>query len=129
LDEQRSERFRGEIIQLVRQSGCRMTRNSLGAPREREWYKNDSFLALRPASEKKADRTPFLLRTRNYNVTLSGTMANVAQLLAELSRKDYLLHAAGFSMQKADDENTVVLELELILIELARPTPPARATA
>jgi hypothetical protein len=128
MDEERSERFRGEIVQLVRQSGCRLTRNTLGPAREREWHKNDNFLAVRPVSNKK-DQTPFVLRTRQYSLTITGTMGNIVQLLADLSEKDYLIHAAGFTMRQADDEvNSVVLEMELILIELARPVP-TRKTA
>lgn len=127
MTEQRVEQLRTEIVQLVRDAGCGLRRIRLGEPRERTWAKDDNVLQTRTVADK-SKATPFVLRTRQFGVSVTGPMANVSQLLAELNRRTYLMHAAGFTMQKSDEsDETVELELELLLIELARPTPKAPA--
>ncbi len=121
MTEERVQQFRSELVQLARVSNCRMRRIRVGEPREREWYKNDNPLALRPVSDK-SEKTPFVLRTRQFNVSVTGSLAGVTQMLTELGKKNFLMHASGLTLQKSEeDTDNVVLDLEMLLIELARP--------
>ncbi|MBM3999571.1 MAG: hypothetical protein FJ297_08555 [Planctomycetes bacterium] len=123
MTEERVQQFRNELVQLARVHNCRMRRMRVGEPREREWYKDDHPLALRPVSDK-AEKTPFVLRTRQFSVSVSGTLAGVSGLLADLAKKNQLTHAAGLKLQKSEEEGDhVVLDLEMLLIELAKPEP------
>lgn len=119
----RVEHLRTEVVQLVRDAGCGMRRIRLSEPRERAWSKDDNVLNARPVADK-SKATPFVLRTRQFTVSVTGPVHNVHQLLAELSRKNYLIHATGFTMQKSDEsDESVELELELLLIELTKAAP------
>lgn len=122
---EQAQLFRDELIQLADRCKCSI-RSSKLAPetREREWYQEDTVLnAVKPVADK-AQKTPFVLRTRQLSLSVDGTNAQVAQLLMELSKKQHLMHATKFRMEKSDeDHDRIGLELEMILIELAKAPP------
>lgn len=127
MTDDRVEHLRTEVVQLVRDAGCGMRRIRLSEPRERAWNKDDNVLNTRVVADK-SKTTPFVLRTRQFAVSVTGPMQNVNRLLSELGHRNYLIHASGFTMQKSEEsDDTVELELELLLIELAKaqPKPPS----
>jgi len=130
MNAEQSQKFREDFVELVRQCGCVMGSNRLSPDtREREWYKEDNALNnVKPVSTK-AEKTPFVLRTRQFSVSVEGTHAQMFQLLEELGKKQHLIHATRFHLEKTDeDQDKVGLELDMILIELAKAAPkPAAA--
>ncbi len=127
MNDQRILQFRNELVGLVRECGCGLRRIRVGEPRQREWFKDDNPLALRPTGEK-LERTPFLLRTRSLSLSVTGSLANLARLLEAICRQDRLVHCTSFVLQRSDEDNElVVMEMELELFELARSTSPPSA--
>jgi len=127
---EQSQLFREQFVELVRQCGCAMVGNRLSPEtREREWYKEDRALSTVKPVSTKAEKTPFVLRTRQLSVSVEGSDTQIFKLLEELSKKGHLIHTSRFQMKKRDeDQEKVGLDLDMILIELAK-APPKPAAA
>jgi hypothetical protein len=127
MNDERIHQFRNELVALARECGCGLRRIRLGEPRQREWFRDDHPLALRPTGQK-LERTPFMLRNRTLSLSVTGSLANVVRLLEALGRQERLVHCSSMVMQRSEeDTELVVLELELELFELARSEPAPSA--
>jgi Tfp pilus assembly protein PilO len=125
--EERVAQLRSDLVSLARKCGCQLRRIRVEEPKEREWVKGDDPLAVRPASEK-AEKTPFVLRSRRLSVSVTGNLASIGQFLATVSAQELLVHTVSVTLQKSqEDAEQVMLELELVLLELAQRRPPQSA--
>ena len=119
FDGSRDGKFRSQIVELVRQSGCTMRRIHLGDDRYREWLgTGDDPLEDRPPSRAKGE-TPYYLETQQLTVSVEGNLTSAQQLLSQVLATDRLMHAASVSIRHADSGfGNVSLDLELLLFNL-----------
>lgn len=120
MTDDRVSQFRNDLVSLARRCGCQLRRVRVDEPREREWTQGDDPLAARPVSDR-ADKTPFVLRSRRFSVSVTGKLSGITEFLADLSQQRLLVHSSAMTLQKSnEDEEFVVLELELMMFELTR---------
>lgn len=114
------QRLRNQLVQLVRESGCQMRHIRVVEPVSRPWMKEDHPLEANRQTDPAA-ATPFELRTQQLSLSLTGSVAEIAQFLRKLSENDRLMHATSFQLQRSStDGKTAILQLELVLFDLAK---------
>jgi hypothetical protein len=112
-------RFRSQLVELVRESGCQIRRIEVGAPTTRPWKVGD-----RPLDEQAspdAPGTPFALEWRSVILGVDGAMTAVHDLLDRLEKEQTLSHPHRVQLNAASNGgDAVTLELELWLFALSR---------
>jgi len=118
--------FRQEIVDWARKAGCQVRRVRLESPRSRVWQKGDSLLGSATIQRKSAE-SPYVLKQQLLSVSVSGTLANIKDLFAQLHSTDRLVRSRGFSMLPSrDDRKQVVLNMELMLFDLTKSEVPPK---
>lgn len=112
-------RFRNRLVDMVRESGCRVRRISLGAVATRHWREDDLAL-LGPQADAGAD-TPFVLETRPVNVSVTGGLEEARRLLKKIESSGLLLHSRAIDMRPTGRAGAVQMELQLWCFALTRP--------
>ncbi len=111
--------FRGEVVDLARQTSCQIRRINAGESRQRPWKKGDNPLAsetLAPAEPK----TRFQLRSHVLSMAVSGKLPNVREFLGKLLKLNTLLYGSQFTLRPVEgNESETLLELECILFDLS----------
>jgi hypothetical protein len=121
--------FRGEVVELARQTMCRIHRIHAGESHQRPWRKGDHPLATEPLGAAPADGN-YRLRTQVITLTVSGKLANVREFLGRLVGLDAMICASRFTLRPAEsDPGETVLELECRLFDLGveEPKPVSRS--
>jgi len=112
--------FRNRLVEMTRESGCRVRRIQLGSPRTRRWYENDNPCKQIKAPER-GQETPFQLQTQPVALSAAGSLPQIKRLLAELHETGKMMHTKSFRLRPdGSNRKAVVLELELILYDLQK---------
>lgn len=116
-----THRFREELVELVRLSGCQMQRIDVGAPQRRAWAAGDDPLGEPRKDDKQRAASPYELSTRTLTLAVAGPLASVNTLVEGLRKLDKLLYVGSVSQRPADQERTeIAMELELLLLSLEK---------
>lgn len=119
--------LRNELVELVRRSACSLRRIELSPPARRPWVNDDDPLAA-AAPSRKAEPTPYTLRTQRIVISASGPLANLQEVLAQLRKNDKLMHTRTFLLRPADEAGKeVIMELEVMVFGLEENANPASA--
>lgn len=111
--------FRNELVNLVRESGCQVRRIGVGAVRTRKWHEKDYPLA-EPRGNVGAE-TPFSLETRPVNLSVTGSMNEVRDLVGRVEKSGMMLHTRAIDLRPTGRDNHIVqVELELWCFALVR---------
>lgn len=120
VSEEGVHKFRNELVNLCRKTGCHLRRAQVSEPRSRAWHQDDSPLE-RTARRKKSPETGYDLVTHDFAFSVSGSVASVKQLLDEMGDQGKLLHTESFNLRPLGGKsNEVVLEVQISLYSLRR---------
>ena len=112
--------FRNRMVQLVRQSGCKMRRVRLGQPSRRRWRETDDPFIWKSVADAGAE-TQFDLRTQILSISLTGSVKQINNFLTKVHQLDSFIHTMNLSLQRSrEGEESAVLELDLLLLNLSR---------
>jgi len=123
VDEQRLAELRTNLVEMARNTGCSLRRLNVGAASSRPWYKEDNPIATAAGTgAQPADaKTGFTLQWWPVAVSLSGTDANLRNLLERMEADGMLMHTKSFEMHSASaGRKTLELDMELWYFSLAR---------
>jgi hypothetical protein len=115
--------LRTKLVELARDSGCSLRRLSVGTASSRPWYSGDNPIdAVASAGPKPADATTsFTLQWWPVTVSLSGTDANLRNLLDRMEADGMLMHTRSFEMHPSSEgRKTLDLDMELWYFNLVR---------
>jgi Tfp pilus assembly protein PilO len=114
------ERFREQLVEWVKASGCKLRRIKLAESRVRPWYDDDDPFDNRVRSDKDK-KSAFKLQTQQINVLVTGPLEKVVEFLTQVSEQDRMLHTGNFQLRKSTEDNSLVeMDLELILFDLVQ---------
>jgi hypothetical protein len=115
--------FRGEVVELARQTTCQIQRINAGESRQRPWRRGDNPLSVEPAGGAPPEGN-YVLRTQSLAITVSGKLANLRQFLERLLTRDVLIYGSQFTLRGGEgDPSEAVLELECRLFDLGVEEP------
>lgn len=119
--------LRGQLTDLVRQTGCQLRRIEVGAVSRRKWLADDHAIVPKPVA-KDAEFSAFKLRSQVVSLSVTGGMSNLKELLAKIDEMNKLMHTQRLQLRSAvipgqeDLKGTTTarlsLELELLLLGL-----------
>jgi hypothetical protein len=119
--------LRGQLTDLVRQTGCQLRRIEVAPAARRKWLSKDDALDQKLAP-KDAEQTPFKLRSQVVSLSVTGSMSNLKELLGQINGLDKLMHTQRLQLRSAttpgqEDRKSeavpkLMMELELLLLGL-----------
>lgn len=120
---ERIQQYRGEVVSLVRESGCQLQRIATGAVTRRPWLQKDDPLRTRQVNKSEQDRTGYELTAQPFTLTVTGNMRQIEHLLNRLQQQNCIAHTRSFALRPAGgNRNEITLDLELLLFDLADET-------
>jgi hypothetical protein len=122
---QRIDEFRGELVSLVRQSGCQIRRIQAGSSQTRKWLaKDDPLQSVAGGGGNATEETGFQLESQTFSLSVSGSLPRIKELLAALHARQYLAHTRSFALRPTGpDGKEASLDVELWLFDLVRKKP------
>ena len=124
VSEERTNEFRGLVVEIVRNSGCQVRRIHVGATQSRPWMKKDSALKKRTIGNKK-NETPYTLNSQSFVLEVTGTVTRLKNLLSELHEELNLAHTHSVMIRPmGQDGHEVEMQMELTLFDLERTQEP-----
>ncbi len=122
VDQDEVPEFRGQLVDMVRASGCSLRRLNVGAASTRPWHEGDDPLASRAdAKRNDDDDTDLDLQWRPVSISLSGSIASLQAFLQRLEAAGTLMHTKTFEMYPSSpSRHTVTLDMELWYFTLIR---------
>jgi hypothetical protein len=127
LSAEHVERFRSQVTEWVKESGCQLRRVKLAEAQFRPWYDDDQPLEAKTHSEKDT-KTPFKLRQQNLNLLVTGPMNKVSTFLARLGEQDLLVHTSSLQLRRSSEApQEVEMDLDLILFDLVQGEPQGKS--
>jgi hypothetical protein len=116
--------FREKMLELARTTGCQLRRARVGTPVLQAW--KEGATPLDPAASQGAE-TGYSLRSLPFSLAVSGPLASVKRLLAEIHDRQKLMHTKSFLLRpEATPSKDVLLDMELMLFELVESEPQPR---
>jgi hypothetical protein len=115
--------FRGEMVELARQTMCQVHRIHAGESQQRPWRKGDHPLAQERSPAAPAEGN-YRLHTQVITLTVSGKLAQVREFLGRLLGRDAMVCASRFLLRPSEtDPSEAILELECRLFDLGVEAP------
>ncbi|MBX7168053.1 MAG: hypothetical protein K1X74_17085 [Pirellulales bacterium] len=130
VDEGETFRFREELVELVRQSGCQMRRIDVDQPQRRRWQSGEDPLAAAAPAPNKQDPgpSPYELSTRRLTLAVSGPLSSVHALFDNLRALDKVLCLGNLHEQpEGPERKEIAVDIELIVLSLEKPAVAAGA--
>jgi hypothetical protein len=115
--------LRTKLVDLARDTGCSLRRLNVGSMASRPWYQGDNPIVTgAEATAKPADaKTPFTLQWWPVTVSLSGSNANLHNLLDRIDADGMFVHTRNLEVRPASmNRKTLNLDMELWYFNLAR---------
>lgn len=117
MDEDRAQQFRRQLVEMTRNSGCRLRTIRAEPPQRRVWRKGDDPTATRGTQGSK--ETQFQLRSQVISLSVSGPVGRVREILAELQATEQLMHTRRLALRpRGEQREEIILDLELLLLDL-----------
>ncbi len=127
---ERLHRFRGEVVEWVRQSGCQTRRIEVGDRRAVAW--KAGALPFEPPADlvSATESRPterLLVETQSLRLSVVGPLRHVKELLARLHATGKLLHTRQLTLGASGaDRKLVLLDLDVLLFDVKENQgPPA----
>lgn len=119
VDEEAVSEFRSRLIEIARDTGCRVRRISFGSTRSRQWYEDDNVMAT-DSSGADRKKTPFAVETRPVSLSVTGSTAAVKKLISRVRSDGIMQHMKFLEMRSAGkNRQSVQLDIELWCYALA----------
>jgi len=113
--------YRNKIVELIRESDCKVRRFEVSSPLSRPWIVNDNPLHPTEAKGSAVKKTPFVLVRRSVTLSVDGTMDNINQFLEKLQKDNTFAYVRRLDLHRVGQQGgAVAVELELWLFALDR---------
>jgi len=113
--------YRSKLVELIRDSDCKVRRIEVSNPTSRPWFANDDPLKKPVAKGSESKKTPFTLFRTSVALTLDGTMDNINGFLEKLHKEKTFAYPRRLELHGAGHQGgSVAIELELWLFALDR---------
>ena len=117
VSNENAQSLRGELVGMVRQSGCKMRRIRLGEPQSRIWRPDDDPIR----GSASSDESGFLLVKRSLALSVTGPMANIHQLLSRVHAIEKLAHCNKVAIKRQQGTGSeAAMEIEVVLFDLEK---------
>ena len=112
--------FRAKVVEIVREAGCQVRRVNAGEVQSRVWLKDDSPLE-KGRRAKKSDETKFVLQSQPFQLTVTGSMPQLTQLLARINELDKISHTRHLMVRPTGRDGVELeMQLELVFFDLQK---------
>lgn len=122
VNEESLTTLRGKLVDLAKEAGCSIRKLSVGSMSSRAWQPGDDPKAP-VASHKPGDNTTsnFQLEWRPVMVSVSGTSANLRNMIDKVAESGMLMHTKSLDLYASSPtRQALTLDLELWYFTLAR---------
>ena len=114
-------RYRSELVELVRRKGCQVRRIDVSKPAIRPWHKQDDPLKNAVSGGETKNKTPFSLERRSVVLLVDGTVGSVQDLLKGIYEGKTFAYPRRLQLQSTNaNDDKVTLELEMWIFALSR---------
>jgi hypothetical protein len=121
VDEQSLPTLREKLMDLAKEAGCSIRRLNVGAATSRPWTPNDNPIGPHNEPVKTESNASFLLEWRPVSISLSGTSANLRNLVNRVTGAGMLMHTKTLEMYPSSaTRQTLTLDMEIWYFTLAR---------
>jgi hypothetical protein len=121
VDEASMPVLRGKLVDLAKEAGCSIRRLNVGAASSRAWKPGDNPIAATGDPKTSESKSGFLLEWRPVSLSLSGTSANLRNMVERIAAAGMLMHTKSFEMYPSSPtRQSLTLDLELWYYTLAR---------
>lgn len=98
VDDGRLPALRDQLVELARQTGCSLRRLNVGETMSRPWYANDTPTDQRPDAKGRESQTNFTLQWRPVSISVSGSVADLRNLLEKIKAENMLVYTKSFEI-------------------------------
>ncbi len=113
--------YRSKLVDLIRDSDCKVRRFDVGVPIARPWIENDNPLKSTKSKGSADKKTPFTLERRSVALTVDGPMDNIIGFLEKLQEDKSFAYPRRLKLHSIGRQGgSVAVELELWLFALNR---------
>jgi len=114
VDEERLPALRDRLVELARETRCSLRRLNVGEPMSRPWYANDSPTDQRPDAKGKESETHFALQWRPIALSVSGSVADLRNLLEKIKADNMLVYTKSFEIYPSSvSRKSLTMDLDL----------------
>ena len=116
--EKELQSFRERVIELARDSGCRVRTVRVDPMATRPWKKGEAVLSTTTVSATA--KAPYTLSSQPVHLSVSGGIEGLKLLLEQLQRDGKLMHTKGFQLKPAGqtEPGQLIMDLDLLLFDL-----------
>ena len=123
VSEANAQGLRGNLVEMVRQTGCTMRQIRFGEPIRRDWTTADDPVRGGSAAER-GEKTPYQLEARQISLSVTGSMANLHEFMAQIHRLDQFIHTKSVALKRAEDGgNAAIMDMDVLLFDLVKKPP------
>jgi hypothetical protein len=120
VDDESMAALRGKLVDLAKETRCGVRRINVGAAVTRPWKPGDDPIGS-PGVRQGDAGSPFQLEWRPVSVSLSGSSADLRNMLERINELQMLMHAKSFEMYPSGpNRQSLTLDLELWYFTLSR---------
>jgi len=104
--------YRSRLVELIRDSDCKVRRLEVSAPTARPWLENDDPLKKTVAKRPAAKKTPFTLLRSRVALTVDGPMENINGFLEKLHQEKTFAYPHRLELHRVGHQGgSVAVEL------------------
>jgi hypothetical protein len=113
--------LRGKLVDLAKETGCSIRRISPGNTMTRAWSPGEDPINPDATIKQNEPGSNFKLEWRPITLSISGSTANLQNLVQRIAENGMLMHTKSFEMYPSSaNRQTLTLDLELWYFTLAR---------
>ena len=113
--------LRGKLVDLAKETGCSIRRISPGNTMTRTWSPGEDPTVPSATTKPTVPSSNFKLEWRPISLSLSGSTANLQNMVQRIAASGMLMHTKSFEMYPSSANRlTQTLDLELWYFTLAR---------
>jgi hypothetical protein len=121
VDEESLPALREKLVDLAKEAGCSIRRLNVGAASTRPWSPGDSPITPTSDPKRNESNAGFQLEWRPVSISLSGTSANLRNMVERVAAAGMLMHTKSFEMfPSSPSRQSLTLDMELWYFTLAR---------
>ncbi len=121
IDAEQAERFRDQIVELVRTSDCRLRNLTLGERSHRRWMQDDNPLSDGDFNRFDDEKymTPYDLESQPLELVVSGSFECIQELLSKTQALPRLFSTQSLEIHTDQSHSEITLQWELKLLVLS----------
>jgi hypothetical protein len=113
--------LRGKLVDLAKETGCSIRRISPGNTMTRSWSPGEDPIDPATPTRQNEPSSNFKLEWRPISLSLSGSTANLQNMVQRIAESGMLMHTKSFEMYPSSaNRQTLTLDLELWYFAVSR---------